>query len=361
MQTNSLQISRIVVPASLEAADAGPFLAMVRLANSVAAYDTGHHDLDETPQEVLGFWQDCSDWTHIGYIVECDGDVVGAVRIRLNNTADDPTVEFDPLVAPDRRGEGIEEELLAATERTAREHGRTIVQTWSLHRAGTPGARLTPTTGWGSIPAADGQCRFLLDSGFALEQVERHSAFDLTGSFDAVERMLEDALAAAGADYRLVTWTSPTPHRYLEGFAFAVSRMSTDAPQGGMVITEEHWDADRVRRRDARLRAQGLTVSVACVEHLPSGRIVAYNELSIADDRTGATQQWGTLVLREHRGRRLGTVVKCANLLRWRQIAPDSPRVSTFNAEENRHMLDINETIGFTPISYVGAWKKILA
>ncbi|WP_344067119.1 GNAT family N-acetyltransferase [Microbacterium pumilum] len=357
----TLTVERIPVPSSVDAPDAGAFLAMVAIGNALCRHDTGHDYFDQTAEEQLPSWHDQTDRLQIGFTAQRDGVSVGAATMMVPLEDGATSLECDIMPDPDHWGEGVEEALLEAIEKEARALGRSVVQTWTLHRPDAVGERLASPTGFGSIPAEDRQTRFMLRNGYSFEQAERNSVFDLTGSFDVVERMLAEALEVAGPDYRVVNWLAPTPDEYKEGFAYVISRMSTDVPTGEIVWTEEKWDAARVERRDMRLLEGGHTVSVVCVEHVPSGRISAYNELVIAADHTAATHQWGTLVLKEHRGRRLGAIVKCANLIRWRELMPHSPRVSTFNAEENRHMLDINEAIGFVPASYAGAWKKVLS
>jgi GNAT superfamily N-acetyltransferase len=140
-----------------------------------------------------------------------------------------------------------------------------------------------------------------------------------------------------------------------------MNRMSTDAPSANFEVEEEPWDAERVRRRDERRSASGRTTHVAAVEHIPGGRLVAYSDLSVSGDRTRPAHQGDTLVLAEHRGRRLGMVVKLANIRQLQEFGPEIPYIATNNAEENRPMLDVNEAVGFVSISCIGAWKKTFA
>ncbi|WP_396656939.1 GNAT family N-acetyltransferase [Microbacterium sp.] len=359
--TATVTIDPIVVPESLEADDRGVMHAIARLGNAVALHDAGTSDLDDSAEELLPMWQDATDFVHVGYTASRDGEIAGVGILRMPASGD-RTVEFDVWVDPPLWGQGIEEALLAVVEEEARRRGRHVLQTYTLHRPDTAGPRLDSPTGFGSIPAEDPQTRFLVDHGYALGQVERNSAFDLRGPYEHVETVLAESLRAAGPDYRLHEWTVPTPEHLLDGFARVRGRLATDMPAGELDIEEEVWDADRVRRREQRFAAMGMIVSITAVEHVPTGELVAYNDIGIlAAEPDGVTRQFGTLVVKEHRGHRLGAIVKCANLLRWRAIAPRSPRITTFNAEENAHMLAINVELGFEPVSYAGAWKKVIA
>lgn len=355
----NIVIEEMTVPARVDDADAADLHAVVALNNAVCFAETGLHDFDRTAEEDLPPLRESTDFVQRVLLAREAGIIVGACTVTYA-TAEPTSIEIDLMVMPDDYGRGIEDALLAAAEDVARAQGRETVQGWTLHRAGQSDEMLTPSTGWGTVPA-NAHSRFFARNGFAMEQVERNSAFDLQAQDDTLPTVLADALAVAGDDYRLVEWTIPTPPPLRDGYAWALSRMSTDAPNGGLEVDEEVWDAERVARRDARFAASGQTVSVTAIEHVPTGTLAAFNELVISRDHTAVTHQYCTLVLREHRGHRLGVAVKAANILRWSQIAPESPRISTFNAEENRPMLDINEALGFAPVSYAAAWQKRLA
>lgn len=358
--TASLTFRPLVIPASVDAADAGDFLTMIRVRNAVYRHICGHDDQAMTAAELLPHYAPNPYEVRHMWLVVLDGEIVGRAGIDIPTENDTESHVSYALVEllPEVWGRGIGSAALELLEATARENGRTVIQSWAEH-PDVPGPRIEAPTGFGTLPANDPAVRFYRRHGFTLEQIERASARDLRSPVDDVER-LRDAAVAASADYRTVSWFAPTPPEFADGYAWMKSRMSTDAPSAEIEFDEEKWDAARIAEHDAKYTDAGRTIHVVAAQHIATGELCAFNELVIGTDRTAATHQEDTLVLKEHRGHRLGMLVKCENLLAWRDIAPDSPRVITYNAEENRPMLDINEALGFTPIAYEGAWKKVL-
>lgn len=357
MTTTTLRITPLSVPRSLDDDDAADFRAYGALNRRICDEAVGLPELAPDASQMLASWQDATDTLHTGFVARMGDDIVGMITVDYAQEEDARAAETDLLVPEENWGTGVEDALLDLAEQEASSRGRDLLQTWTLHRPIEGDRMLVPKTGWGRVPAIP-LTDALAARGFAFEQVERNSELDLRADPTPLRTALTAAEAIAGADYRIVHWLAPTPAEHRAGYAAVLARLTTDAPAGDMEFVAEQWDADRVVRRDTRLTSAGQAVSVVAVQHVPTGDLVAYNELLIAADRTSATHQLGTLVAKDHRGHRLGMIVKCANLLRWRELMPDSPVVSTFNAEENRPMLSINEAIGFRPVSYAGAWQK---
>ncbi|HKT56466.1 MAG TPA: GNAT family N-acetyltransferase [Microbacterium sp.] len=348
----------LTIPDTLDAQDAGDFVAMVHTRNEICREINGNDDEDSTPAELLPVFGRSEYTQRLWWIVRLDGEVVGRVGVELPREDGSRVAIWWIELLRRVWGRGIGTGALAVVERTARDHGRTVLQAWAAHTHGD-GEQLAAPTGFGSVPE-DHAARFLLRHGYALEQIERQSYLPLDASTDRRIAALLAEARAASADYGVVRWALPTPDEFIDGYAWLKSRMATDAPAAGLEIDEEAWDADRVRDHDRRYVESGRILHVTAARHLETGTLVAFNELVASTDPERATMQEDTLVLKEHRGHRLGMLVKCAGLQAWREFAPLSPRVMTWNAEENRPMLDINEAIGFIPQLYNGAWKKEL-
>ncbi|MDQ1083987.1 MULTISPECIES: GNAT family N-acetyltransferase [Microbacterium] len=352
-----LELRPLHIPSSIDAPDAADFREMVRIRNLVYAEISGHDDGSMPADELLPLYQPQPDMKRFAWIVVVGGDVVGRAGLDLPQEEGARTASWLVELRRSVWGHGIGREAFALIKRVAREHGRSILQSWAEHPA-ADGRVVAAPTGFGTIPL-DHPARFFLASGNTLEQIVRVSALDLVGVRPHLKTLLAEAEQAA-AGYRVVQWTLPTPDEFVDAFAGMKSRMVTDAPSAGLEFDEEVWDAARLRRYEAGYLDAGRHMLVTAAQHVDTGELAAFNELVIGKDRTAATSQEDTLVVAAHRGHRLGMLVKCAGLLAWQDIAPHSPRVITYNAEENRPMLSINERIGFRPISYEGAWKKVL-
>ncbi|GAA1848096.1 GNAT family N-acetyltransferase [Microbacterium koreense] len=352
-----IEFRPLTIPSSVHDSAAADFIAMVDVRNRVHEQINGNTDESITPAELLPHYLPAPHEIRVSWLILADGAVVGRAGVDIPLEGESRTAFWLIELVASAQGRGIGTAAYELIEKAARAHGRTVLQSWATHPA-ADGPRIEAPTGYGSIPD-DHIARFYRRHGYRLEQIERQSVFDLHAPFDGVERLLATAQAAA-IGYEVVQWVLPTPHEHIAGYAWMKSRMSTDVPSAAMEFDEEVWDAERLWHHDRMYTDADRLLLVTAARHVASGDLCAFNELVVGTDRTQASAQEDTLVLKEHRGHRLGTLVKCAGLMKWRELAPDSPRIITYNAEENRPMLDINEALGFVPVAYSGAWKKVL-
>lgn len=359
--TTPFTIEELPIPASLDSPDAVGFIEMVAVRNAVEAETLGSTALEVTAQELLPQYLKQEYDPRRLFVARTEGKIVarGGLSWSIEEGSNVTWVFADVLLA--YRNRGIGGALLGHVEDLALASGRTIVQTDAIYAISEGGERIAPPTGFGDLPASDPSVQFLRKRGYSLEQIGRISFLDLPVDPALLARHRTEAETRAGTDYRVMSWVGLTPERWRTDLAYLKNRMSVDEPAAGLEIDEETWDEARVVSHDEAEIAGGRNMLTSVVEHIPSGKLVGINEVSVAKDRTRPVGQEDTLVLAEHRGHRLGMLLKVANLQELAHYAPEAPLVFTFNAEENRHMLNVNEAVGFQAVGYDGAWKKTTA
>ncbi len=117
--------------------------------------------------------------------------------------------------------------------------------------------------------------------------------------------------------------------------------------------------AAAARRRGATQAGRRTTYATAAVA--PDGSLAGNTELSISEQMVrGGAAQSGTLVLPDHRGHRLGLAMKVANH-RWTQSHDRAERLlHTWNAQDNTHMIGVNDRLGYRPVEYADGWQRKL-
>ncbi|GAB3455448.1 GNAT family N-acetyltransferase [Kineococcus endophyticus] len=265
-------------------------------------------------------------------LAEENGDVVGVADVRCSLADNRHVAVVHVAVPPAHRRRGVGSALLAAALEVAAAEGRTTVRV----RVDRPAER-DPRSWPGSVAAA----RW----GFGAGLLTARRQLPLPPAADRLAA-LEAATAPHATGYRVRAYAGPVPEADLEEMARLTARMSTDAPNGDLAVEPEHWDAERIREVEAVRVAQGRHQWLAVAQDV-QGHLVAYTVLVRSDHEPERLIQLDTLVLAEHRGHRLGTLVKLACLRRALVDNPAAQRVSTWNAVSNAPMVAVNEALGF--------------
>ena len=314
-----------------------------------ASTESGRHEFGDrhtefTADEVRVEHRLTTDYLTTRYAALVDDVVVGSAALNLP-VRDNPGLAYLRVsVRPAHRRRGVGSALLQRLETDARAGGRSTLNAGSTV----------------AVDHDDPAAPFAARHGYVAELVELRSDLDLpTGGVDDLLTPLEaDAAQHTGA-YDVLTWWDGIPDEWLDQRAHGSARMSTDAPSGGLVLDEESWDANRVREMVQVQHEQGRRFVETAAVHRATGQLAAFSDLSAPSHTPTLAYQWDTLVLKEHRGRRLGQLVKAANLRALLAELPAVTRIVTWNADVNAPMLRVNRAMGFVTVGVTTEWQKV--
>jgi GNAT superfamily N-acetyltransferase len=277
--------------------------------------------------------------------ITASGTTVGIGLCEVPQRDNRHGASLDIRVTSGFRRQGVGSLVLAEAERGLAAAGRSVVSAL----VEVPLAR----------SASDPSTPFARRSGFVATQRGHRRNLAVPVAADRKAALRAEVARAAG-DYVVHTFRAPWPKEYLDDQCELKRRMSTDEPSGDDRREEQVWDAARIAESDAFMAAQGKARLVAVAQHIGSGRLVAYSELALPQYHPSEAWQLPTLVLREHRGHRLGLAVKLANLESLEVSFPAVTLVVTGNAQENAPMIAVNEMLGFEVVADGTFWQKEL-
>ncbi|MFP5283563.1 MAG: GNAT family N-acetyltransferase, partial [Actinomycetes bacterium] len=230
-------------------------------------------------------------------------------------------------VHPEHRRRGHGSELLTEVIRQAIEAGRTTI--WVGAAEDDSGARAFVERFGFTYASHDARRRQVLAEGDAA----------------AVDALYEQARRAAAA-YEVERLPFPVSDEVLAELV-EVTAAINDAPMGDLTYEDERFDLQRLRDMQTARAGVGDHVYRVVARHRETGRAGGHTVVVVHPLRPTHGWQGDTAVAREHRGHRLGLLVKI-EMMRW--LAEDEPQlevIETWNHADNAFMINVNEAIGY--------------
>lgn len=261
------------------------------------------------------------------WLVAGQDAIAGWYRLELPDKENLDQANLDLVVHPAERRQGVGRTLLRHAAARAAAHGRSVVN--GAARGGTAGGA------------------FARSAGAEPGLVDMQRMMDVGKLGEGMLARLRAPAERAAAGYSLVSWSGPVPEEFIEQAPALYSALN-DAPHDPQTGPEV-WDAQRIRERINGLRSHyGIRAYAVAARHDGTGELAALTEVAVDPTDPGWAHQMVTVVVRKHRGHRLGLLVKIAMLELLAIEEPGLERIVTWNAQANKHMIAVNEALGYT-------------
>ena len=177
--------------------------------------------------------------------------------------------------------------------------------------------------------------------------LRRQDLGDLTPG--QVERLRDHALERAG-DYELVRFDGPLPEEILEDYCHMASSIN-DAPLDDLELEDDNYNPERTRRVEEAQQGRNRDHLRIAARHRSTGELAGHTEVVVERWDPSVAHQLDTAVAPQHRGHRLGLLLKAEMVLWLRERNPQVRTVDTWNAESNDHMIEVNEQLGYRVVA----------
>ena len=316
-----MDIHQVTDPAALEA-----FHAI-----ETAAHDHDHASLPAaTVEELLPLLdgQERAGELALLYVGVSQDIPVGVLTLRLPTLDNLSSANLGLCVHPARRRAGVARLLLAFGIEEVQRRGRSrVFMEVPSGAEGSPAQALSLMDSVGAKPVLENYRRLL----------------------DLATHPVGDPLPAPDG-YRVVQWVDRCPEAVVDGVAYLMGRMTIDSPMGEMDYEQEKWDANRYRANEQAAVARDRLRLATMIVHVESGAVAGVTDIGVNRSRPQIAYQWDTIVDPDHRGQRLGMVLKTWNHRHLVTEVPDVRFVNTWNAASNAYMVAVNDELGFEPV-----------